>query len=795
MNNRNELREILIMGLRLPFRILTVAGFLTIFAAVALSADQAYPANGVPIVGVREAPLRHAIVNFTEIAAAPPVEGPSPLAPEEGEPPRDLPVPTEVHLKARAAAASASPMGQTLALASPAPSASFAALGYTGGFPPDTDGAAGPNHLMTALNGGIRIQSRSGQTLISATLDAFWSPVRSSGTFDPKIIYDPLAGRWITCAVDGGESTSSGVLIGVSATNDPTGTWYLYRAVGDVSGVDWADQPQLGFNKNWIVLQVNMYPVGQTGFDQTKILVFSKSDLYAHGLGTYTVFSNSQIGGAQSPAESFDSSIDPLYLLQKWNGNSGGMGYLRIYSISGAIGNEVFTPIAFASTQNTWDSVAPDGLDFAPQFGSSSKIDSGDARITHAVFRSGALWASHTVYLPAGGSSTRSAVQWWQVSPAGDVLQFGRIDDPTGVTFAAYPSLAVNRNGDALLGFSTFSANQYASGAFALHASFDPSGASETPAILKAGEEPYFIVGDGTRNRWGDYSSTAVDPVNDTDFWTIQEYAATSSTSGRWATWWGLIKPPAAPSGFPDLTPYQPQGWSDRIVVTNTPGQTFDSSPITSAQALYVNWAVLNSGTQAAGSLFYTQFFIDGVLSHTWFTNPPLNANHYTYVNDYSIGSLAPGTHSIKILTDSTGVISESNESNNAYVKTINVAGPLQPCVPGYQNLCLANGRFKISATFETANGSGSGSAAAISLTGDTGAFWFFKPSNYELMVKVINGCSFNSRYWVFVGGLTNVKVTLTVTDTQTGAAKTYVNPQGATFQSIQDTAAFATCP
>jgi len=59
----------------------------------------------------------------------------------------------------------------------------------------------------------------------------------------------------------------------------------------------------------------------------------------------------------------------------------------------------------------------------------------------------------------------------------------------------------------------------------------------------------------------------------------------------------------------------------------------------------------------------------------------------------------------------------------------------------------------------------------------------------------VLNTCSFSNRFWVFAGGLTNVEVTMTVTDTRTGIPKVYMNPQGTPFRPIQDTEAFATCP
>jgi hypothetical protein len=65
-------------------------------------------------------------------------------------------------------------------------------------------------------------------------------------------------------------------------------------------------------------------------------------------------------------------------------------------------------------------------------------------------------------------------------------------------------------------------------------------------ATLKDGLTTYFKTFSGTVNRWGDYSAAQVDPVNDVDLWTIQEYAA--SPANRWGTWWGVLAPP------PDLT-------------------------------------------------------------------------------------------------------------------------------------------------------------------------------------------------------------------------------------------------
>ena len=121
-------------------------------------------------------------------------------------------------------------------------------------------------------------------------------------------------------------------------------------------------------------------------------------------------------------------------------------------------------------------------------------------------------------------------------------MQSGRIDDPSGDTFYAYPSIAVNEYDDVLIGYSRFSADQYASAIYAFRYGSDPAGTLNDDTVLKAGEASYYKIFGGTRNRWGDYSATVVDPVNDRDLWTIQEYAATPiSGSDRWGTWWGMI--------------------------------------------------------------------------------------------------------------------------------------------------------------------------------------------------------------------------------------------------------------
>jgi hypothetical protein len=115
-------------------------------------------------------------------------------------------------------------------------------------------------------------------------------------------------------------------------------------------------------------------------------------------------------------------------------------------------------------------------------------------------------------------------------------------------------------------------------------------------------------------------------------------------------------------------------------------------------------------------------------------------------------------------------------------------------CAAGPTSLCLSGGRFRVDVIWKTPDGR-TGAGQAVPLTADTGYFWFFSSTNVEMVIKVLNACGLNNRFWVYAGGLTNVQVNVTVTDTMTGAVKTYTNPQGAAFRPVQDTSAFPACP
>lgn len=110
-------------------------------------------------------------------------------------------------------------------------------------------------------------------------------------------------------------------------------------------------------------------------------------------------------------------------------------------------------------------------------------------------------------------------------------------------------------------------------------------------------------------------------------------------------------------------------------------------------------------------------------------------------------------------------------------------------CTSG-PSLCLNGDRFVAEVSWKDFQGN-TGTGKAVSVTNDTGYFWFFDQSNIELMVKVLDGRGVNGSFWVFYGSLSSVQYTLRVTDTATGRVRTYNNPAGK-MASAADTGAFA---
>ncbi len=458
---------------------------------------------------------------------------------------------------------------------SPPPDTSFHALEDNGSsIPPDVNGCAGPNHLMITLNTGVRIQDRQGNNLFNTSLSNFWNALPGNGgTFDPKVVYDPYINRWIMVTPSGSNSADSKLYLGVSQTSDPLGDWNMYWIDPDESNHTWFDYPSIGFNKKWITISGNMFG----GDFYRTVFVFDKMAAYnGDDDVNFTRFATTQ-GFTIVPSITYDTVVGDQYLISTSNGNSGGMGYINKFKLDGSLDNPQFQFEGSIGIPETWANGAGDQGNFLPQLGSAELINSVDSRMENVIYRNGKLWAVHHVFLPSNNPQ-RTAVQWWNLDTDGVILERGRVDDSTNVFSFAFATLAVNKNEDVLIGFDVFSGTQYASAGYAYKSHYDDPGSMRSYYQFKDGLSPYYKTFGGGRNRWGDYSNTCVDPVNDLDFWTIQEYAELSNSANEWGTWWAYMRPAFEPEtdfeadnllipvgetvDFLDLTAGVPDNWT-----------------------------------------------------------------------------------------------------------------------------------------------------------------------------------------------------------------------------------------
>ncbi|HVS14443.1 MAG TPA: PKD domain-containing protein [Thermoanaerobaculia bacterium] len=117
-------------------------------------------------------------------------------------------------------------------------------------------------------------------------------------------------------------------------------------------------------------------------------------------------------------------------------------------------------------------------------------------------------------------------------------------------------------------------------------------------------------------------------------------------------------------------------------------------------------------------------------------------------------------------------------------------------CVPGPDTLCLRNRRFEVRIEL-TGLAETTFANVVTGQTGDSGLFWFFDPTNWEVLVKVLDGCQVTGKFWVFAASTTDQGYILTVTDTSPehdGQSVQYVNAAGNPAPAITDTDALAVC-
>jgi len=392
-------------------------------------------------------------------------------------------------------------------------------------YPSDAGGAVGRTQIVSVTNAEYTVHDRDGKRLMSIAPEQFWfSESAPAGEyFDARAVYDRVNDRFIIAGLFDVSLTKGEMLIAVSMTKDASGEWARYRFRINQTLSSWdGDFTRIAMTRDAVVITANLY--GGDASLGSMVYVVATKDLLTPSfplkLASY------KFGGPDNvPVTSYD---DPTIYLARAESD-----YFDVNVLTPS-GNTlvavVKSPANLATFGGPWRA--------GNQIGLSYLIDCGLPTLHAAAIRNGVVWAVESGY---SSSPLRASVRWWRLnlaSPA-TTAQSALIDDPTGAKSFAFPSIAVNAAGAALIGYSYFAPDVYASNGYTY---IDALGRTSPPTLLKTGDSVYTI------GRWADFSETMVDPTNDADFWTVQTYATAlpDDSHPRWATWWGKIQVPPA---------------------------------------------------------------------------------------------------------------------------------------------------------------------------------------------------------------------------------------------------------
>lgn len=464
-------------------------------------------------------------------------------------------------------------------------------------FPPDTMGDVGPLQYIIACNGRIKTFSKTTglpDNVLNVDLGVFLNSVTNNERVsDPRIRYDKMSNRWFIIAMTVSEPNR--ILLAMSDTGTITAhtQWHFFffnQALVSPPGNSTClgDYPTLGIDANGLYIGVNEFCVSTSGsttllnphidgsdddaasdatvFGGTTAFVIQKAPLVnskslrvfafrnlidTHGNGPYT----------PQGVDNFDQNPAFGYIIGV---NASTFSQLALITIS----NVTTTPfIAETTLINVPPTASPLPIPHQGNTGGTAGyLDSLDDRLMYAHIRNNHLWTCHNIGLNNTGTSTgtltRTGCRWYEIDLAVHppvVLQAGTVYTPSAANDTLQrnywiPSLMTTGQGHMVLGCSSAGVNEFANAAFTTRLQNDALNTTQTPQLYTAtttAYNPSFDPGGANGRRWGDYSSTRLDPLDNMTVWTVQEYCNETNSYGvRLAK---ILAP--APASITSITP------------------------------------------------------------------------------------------------------------------------------------------------------------------------------------------------------------------------------------------------
>lgn len=410
-----------------------------------------------------------------------------------------------------------------------APIANWAGLAGTG-TPPDPTGAAGPDHFVQAVNTQYRIYTKTGGNVIGGGPFNLGTLLFGENAGDPIVMYDKFAQRWFISQF---AESSNNIYIAISKTADPTGAYYTYQYTS----------PQFPDYLKFSIWSDGYYMTS----NQTtqKVFAFNRDAMIAGNASAASVYKNfSPVSGSGffCPLSAYaDGQLPPsgtpcpVFTYQDDAWSSANTDAVNIYPVTV---NWNGTPNMAIGTQislncSAFDASYDSGWNDIPQPGTSSKLDGiGGVFTFRAQYR---VWSGYnTVVLNMGvkvNSTTRS-IRWFELrqdqsTGTWSIYQEGTYSPDASSRWCG--SIAMDDNGSIALAYAKSSSTVAPGIYYTGRNAGDPLGQmtyTEQTAVAGSGAQTF-------TNRFGDYSQTALDPVDGTLFWHTGEYLSSGSQKTR----------------------------------------------------------------------------------------------------------------------------------------------------------------------------------------------------------------------------------------------------------------------
>jgi hypothetical protein len=399
--------------------------------------------------------------------------------------------------------------------------------------PSDSNGAVGSTQFVEWVNASFAVFDKTTGNVVygPAAGNTLWAGFgggcQTNNDGDPVAAYDKAANRWILTQFSV-STTPYLQCVAVSTTSDAMGSYYRYA----FQMPNFNDYPKLGVWPDAYYLSFNMFN-GNT-FVGARVCAFDRNSMLVGAAAAQQCFQLSSSFGGLLPSDVDGNTAPPAaspdYFLN-FGTNSLNLWKFHVdwtTPANSALTGPINIPVASFSE-------ACSGGSCIPQSGTRQLLDSlGDRLMYRLAYRNfgdhESLVMNHSV-----GAGTSVGVRWYELrSPGGTPTVYQQGTYAPDAKYRWMGSIAMDQNGDIALGYSISSSSTFPSINYTGRVPTDPLGTMEAEKNIIAGGGSQ-LPSHGNLDRWGDYSSMSIDPVDDCTFWYTNQYLPNSG-SFNWST-------------------------------------------------------------------------------------------------------------------------------------------------------------------------------------------------------------------------------------------------------------------